>query len=471
MKNKLLSLFSFLILSMMVGAFSITTSVFATNEYGIIYSGGDDWGEYMESGVKKTNVQEDPSLISELSPLLTGNGDFKLTWSNSSVWNRGYFKRKDNACVEVGYIKADSSLAGDSVYYVMNQGGYSVKTIIKKITVESEAGEKPYAMMVRSDGGVIRFVNHDLYSDATCENLAEDVAPAGFDDGKGYFVELDVKIYNKNDFSKTISTDQLYLEVRDIDEGESMQIRNKVNGVSVLSKDNMFSKNIANLQPTPDNIERDGNLDLRNKYVTVAENGNYNYIYSEYTDAGESFNFDPKLGGNVYIHLDEDVQEEGMNMVLGFVKGSVSTSMYFYVKEYTVKYVSDDGGEITGITDENVLSGNNPSGSIQKPLENYEFVYWVADSDVILDDGTVIEKGKEMTIEQIKKVKVNKDIVFKAIHKTIKSEISVPDTGIMTKNEDNNSFVFGIAIPMGVLVATIISCAINRRRHIVSFKK
>ncbi|MBR2998335.1 hypothetical protein IKF34_00950 [Candidatus Saccharibacteria bacterium] len=91
--------------------------------------------------------------------------------------------------------------------------------------------------------------------------------------------------------------------------------------------------------------------------------------------------------------------------------------------DYVVNYISDEFGEITGKKNESVAPSGQPTGSIQKPNENYRFVYWVADRDVTLKNGETIKKGAPISDSQIKNVVVNSEITFKAIHEKIEYKV------------------------------------------------
>ncbi len=467
------NIFIYLILFAFFGVFFRTQNTFAANEFGIEYSGGVDLGEYVESGVTKTNVQANPDLINSLTPLITGGNGFKLTFSNSSKWEKGYFKKDNGSCTRIGYIKSNA-LNGSSndVYYTMTQGGYLAKSIVKKIVIDGlvNTDDDPYAVMVRTDGGVVRFALNDVYSDSTCETLVPGIKPAMISDNLKFFVELELKLYAKNDTSKIATSDQLYFVIGDIDSAQSCQIRNRANGVDVLSKENMFAKDLINLQPTAENIETQGNLDLRNKYVT-ANNSGYNYIYSQYGADGSTFNINPKIGGNIYARIDESIQKEGLDLVFGFARGGASTNVQYYAKQYRVVYESDDFGKIIGITDENLMSGDNPSGSRQEADDGYHFVYWIADQDVTLDDGTVIKKGEKLTDEQILRVVVHQNITFKAIHEQDEEEVLVPNTGNMTSEMGGGTFVLGLTIPVVLMLTFLIYHVMERRKSAIDFRK
>lgn len=118
------------------------------------------------------------------------------------------------------------------------------------------------------------------------------------------------------------------------------------------------------------------------------------------------------------------------------VNQDITFTIYFE-RQYKVTYVSDKNGDITGITAENVISGENPSGTEQEPKEGYVDQKWVADVDVTLEDGTTIKAGEPITAAQIKQVVVDKDIEFKVYHVTEEAAApATPNTGATTKGAD-----------------------------------
>ena len=184
---------------------------------------------------------------------------------------------------------------------------------------------------------------------------------------------------------------------------------------------------------------------MKNKY-----NASSNYIYSQYNKDGDGKGFDIGSGADVFVGMKSETLENGLDLVFGFV-GKAGSGVEYYAKQFAVKYVSDKNGIITGIVDENIISGRNPSGSTSKPKENFEFAYWEADVDVTLVDGTVIKAGSKLSPDQVKKVVVNRDITFTAIHEDVpeNNNTKVPDTGDFTSNESLAPVmlsVFGIVL-------------------------
>lgn len=88
----------------------------------------------------------------------------------------------------------------------------------------------------------------------------------------------------------------------------------------------------------------------------------------------------------------------------------------FEKKDYTVTYTSDEGGNITGKTEEYRDPNENPSGTTQEDKDMYRLSHYISDVPVTLKDGTSIPAGSPITPDQIPNVVVNQDIEFTAIH-------------------------------------------------------
>ncbi len=87
------------------------------------------------------------------------------------------------------------------------------------------------------------------------------------------------------------------------------------------------------------------------------------------------------------------------------------------LKEVEVLYKTDGNGEISGIPSEKQLYGRNPSGSEEIPNQGYVFSGWMADSDVVLTDGSTIKSGTLMRSTDVKNVVLTQDrITFTAIN-------------------------------------------------------
>ena len=96
-------------------------------------------------------------------------------------------------------------------------------------------------------------------------------------------------------------------------------------------------------------------------------------------------------------------------------------------KKLNVRYESDEGGTITGIEEESVEDGGNPSGSESEPSDGYEFEAWTIDHDVTTTDDQKIEAGSPIDEDTVKKVIVTEYLVITAHH------IPVPELAIDKK--------------------------------------
>ena len=108
----------------------------------------------------------------------------------------------------------------------------------------------------------------------------------------------------------------------------------------------------------------------------------------------------------------------------------------YKIKTYQITYTSDEYGTITGIKEEVKKYRESPSGTTCEIKPEYKLLKWTANWDVTLVDGTLVKKGDSLTLEQIKNIVIDNDIVFKAIHYITKYKI--------TYIRDDNSTITGI---------------------------
>ena len=104
---------------------------------------------------------------------------------------------------------------------------------------------------------------------------------------------------------------------------------------------------------------------------------------------------------------------------------------------YKVIYKNDSYGSITGIIEEKVKYKNSPSGTTYKSLESYKKLKWVVNKDVRLTDGTVILKNAPITMEQIKNISVESDLIITLYH-------YLDDKYVVSYQDGNNGTVVGI---------------------------
>ncbi len=381
--------------------FAHANNAFAENEYGIEYTGGEP--------LSASNVTVDPSLA-DLTPLY-GTSASDVTFSNSDKWESGYLKIGSSQCRPYHFVRVwDSNriTETDDVHFVLSDSLYDVKIQINKIILNTTAdlSEDGDAYVVGLSNGRILSVGYDsIYSDAECTTEYG----AGFErvrlsQDERIFVQTNVKLY-KRDTNELFTSDKLYFGVVDIDAAQSYKI---------LNSEAMFTD--TSMYAVSEDAFTGGN-GLDNMFVASG-----NYIYSEGHFQNSSIN-------TIFVKVPVSVQSEGLDIVFGFADPAGSEILY-YAKQHNIQYESDENGTITGTTTEDIISGNLASGSTEESEEGFVFEHWVADVDVVLDDGTEIEAGDPINSDQLSHIVVTEDIVLTAIHK--KDVPEAPNTGVMT---------------------------------------
>ena len=395
--------------------------VFAANTYGINYSGGDQ--------LSINNVIVDPTL-SSLKAMYSSSMTFSV--SNSNLWKPAYYDASGQCSKAYLLLFWDDNLISpsDDVFYMLSGDRYDMKVQFKKITTENSVATQanPYAVLASASGGV-SIANPSLtFSDSECTVPYESLTPLRRSNEETVFIEFNAKLLRHGTNNAFIS-EGMFFGITDVDAAQSYQLRNRIAGTnkSLLSPGNIYV--------VSENKLDDGDPDLDNMLVQ-ADPAGYNYIYSQYNDSHAiAMSNDNRL----YIGLDTNVQEHGIDAVFGFV-GSAGSSIRFYVNQATIRYRSDINGTISGIKNETIVHGEKPSGSESAPNTHFEFKYWVADVDATLDDNSVITAGQPMTSEDITHVIVNQDVTFTAIHEAVEYHITYGSDlhGIITGTEEES---------------------------------
>ena len=394
-------------------------NVFAVgSNYGIVYSGGQDLGE--------SNVTINSGLIEKLTPLIKkGESAITSTPNQSSKWQRAYISgNRVDTCYNYYYFTVSEDhpiTASDGLGFTVTSDQYKADVTITAVNAENLDGATTAVGIVPEHSFV--YGGWEV-KEAGCETPREGLTKisAQNSDNK-IFVDMNIKLYRKGE-NTVLKSNQLYFGITDIDVAQSFKILNSGNE---LSKNNMFAKNAADLQPDP------AESTLKNKYVADG-----NYIYSEYEKGGNPYTINSPELSNIYVKLNESTQQEGLNVVFGFASAAGS-GLEYYAEQYVVTYDSDDYGRITGIANEDVIAGEKPSGTTQQPNEGYADKRWTADVDVTLTNGTVIRHGETLTAAQIKQVVVNQNITFMVYHErqykvTYVSDENGEITGIENEN-------------------------------------
>ena len=409
-------------------------SAFADDtNYGIVYEGGVD----LQGAVVRD------ATLEGLSPLINASQN-ELQVKTSGDWNTGWTRSViggTQSCINVKYLKITAvedhiiPFDSNSVPYIdeiqINSSGKTVVNgkYIERISFEEVKldnmstllGGKSVAVITQPRSAGIML--GPIYTDGTCTTLENGIYdPTGLPDttekGK-VFIKTKIQLFENNNgaVGRSFSSDKLYFGFADIDWAQSYKI---LSPDSAFNK-GMFSPDPSALQPTDSTSP--------NKYKSAGD-----YIYSEYPPLANVDNTEARI----FVKVDPKDQREGLEMVFGF-GANAGTPTMFYGKIYKVTYKSDPYGEITGITKEEVLSGENPSGTTENASTHYETDYWVADKDVTLENGDTIAKGTYITADQIEKVVVkDSDIEFTVYHKTYTIEYKSDEHGKITGTEEEN---------------------------------
>ncbi|MBR2544179.1 hypothetical protein IKF04_02670 [Candidatus Saccharibacteria bacterium] len=425
-KTKLMSLGLAVVGSM---ALAGGQNVFADNSYNIVYEGGEDLSRVVKDGASLSDLQPLIHASQDELRVKVSGKDWKTDGWTTSVING------NQQCIGVDYLKVTGNAEFSNTYIdeiqinssgstVLN-GKYIERVGIERVELDNMPALEGKSVAVIAQPRSAGIMLGPIYTDGTCTTKRSDIFdPTGLEDtpGKGkVFIETKIQLYEnkdgKVDTDRVFSSDKLYFGFTDIDRAQSFRILNEN---SVLTGDNMFSPDLNNLQPDSDKYSS------LNKFKLIG-----NYIYSEYPP----FNIDGN--SRIFVKIDPQDQRTGLRVVFGF-GANAGTPTMFYGKAYKVTYKSDPYGAITGIKNEDVLSGENPSGTTEDASEHYETEYWIADKKVKLKDGTEIEQGKYLTTEQIKNVVVDQDIEFTVYHKTFVIEYKSDEYGKITGTEEEN---------------------------------
>ncbi len=435
------------LVSIMLISAGLSANVFATENYGITYTGGEPLGE--------SNVTIDPDLVDGLTPILANVIHEDNQYSNSAKWEDGYYLNANGLCRAVKFFRVTDTTTitpNDNLKVSVSNDQYIMDISYEEASVENYVNDGKAFAVTMTGNWIVGMAR--IYTDAECQNQSEDIKTNGPAQGSRLFVKTKITLYKKGQDS-AFTSDKLYFGTMDIDAAQSFKILNPNN---LMAKSNMFARSATDLQD-----KRDGAV-LKNMFAG-------DYIYSEYDVNGSPYTTVASDNeSNIYVKIDQEVQRSGLEMVFGYGREAAAQATY-YAQQYTVQYQSDARGEITGIVSEEVISGENPSTSTESPKDGYELEHWIADKDVTLTDGTIIKAGEPLTNDQIKFVVVTEDLVFTAIHKTKPAtEPAVPDTGASTKNIEPATVVSASVI--GTLLCALIVRTLPRiTRRKVKFDK
>ena len=427
-----------------------SANVFATNPYGIEYTGGEILGA--------ENVQINANLVENLTPLIKTGEDTEVVAFDSDRIEEGYLLAGSggNRCQAVKYVTVSNETPAtmdDEIGFQLTQGQALLTVIIKNIVLESVSNEKVYAVGIGEDENNL-YVGYRIYEDSSCETVNSDINYLGQNSSERIFVDMLLDVVENSNVNPRVKSartiDNLYFALTDIDRAQSYKILNEGNE---LTKSRMYALSAEGLQSQRGN-------DLRNMYV---EDGNY--IYSEYNSDGSGLSSLNLLDtANIYTKIGSKAQEDGLNVVLGFVTHAYN-GFEFYTSpdsdEFAqITYDSDEYGTITGEESEDIEVGESPNGSSSKANTGYVFAYWVADVDVELKDGTTIAAGDPITDDQVKDIVVTENISLTAVHTLAEPSDDdddddtpvVPNTGASTGS--TNATIVTVSV-IGILLGAL----------------
>ncbi|MBR2998348.1 hypothetical protein IKF34_01015 [Candidatus Saccharibacteria bacterium] len=373
--------------------------VFADNApYGMEYSGGEL--------LSKSNVIENKELIDRLVPLTDSQKDSKIGFPGGE-WLDGWISPSGD-CRPAKYFKITGDMDNLNYSYEMKKGKYIMRVYFEEVVMKSTPpmGGKFTAVAIPTDkskGSL--FGGYAIYSDSECKNRLGGGPPwkslyleTGENESNNIdrrlFVKIMVKLFDEKG-NPIVLNDDLWFSLNDLDHEQSAMVVNE----SLEGK--MYAWDISGLQPP----NADNNYG--NKFVA-----DKSFVYA----MGNFSRDENKDRANIFFRVSTKTQEEGLSVVFGFKRGS-AVSVQFFVEQFDVTYRSSAPGAKIKIDgkdgeSEKVIKGYSPSGATSTPMA----AYWVANKDVILNNGKKVARGYSMTMEQIKAVKVNEDLEFTAFY-------------------------------------------------------
>ena len=480
----------------LLGTAMFPTSVFAADDYGIVYKGGKPFAE--NNGTININSQ----LVEGLSTLVLGGAGEVTVGEN---WSEGWHNRhgNDTECYAIKYFTINDAATKHS--FSIKNNNYQIDVDVTNVSVVDPPA-KPIAVGIDTGNGFLYGSNVIYETKEKCQGKKSEDRITGTISRESatnrQFIETNIKLKKVGADSPYLAGDNnLYFGLTDVDVSQSYKVLNSGNE---LSQSNMFAKDAKLLQQDfyytkegseivpkenpgtlPTNCEANGptaTTPVAGKFLNCFKDG---YIYSEYNTSSNTAALNADLlGSDVFVALKDQTQREGLKLVFGFA-GPAGSGIEYYAKQYTVTYTSDENGVIPEGARllENLVAGDVASGSEDEPKEGYEFSHWIADTDVTLTDGKTIKAGDPITPEEVKKVVVDKDITFTAINEEEGGGepedddnddeeggvIAVPDTGTSTKNL---SAVLIPASAITILLSALFIRFLPRLMHKkVSFKK
>lgn len=361
-------------------------------------------------------ISERPEKVATLAPIATRQMSCTSTASLSSL--------------TAGYVYNGG--AGYDGYYLLLQPGFyiyegSQPTMIYhfdryEITVVLHASvnyaAESVACFFQNDYPEID-VGNNVYTDSSMSELV-----MGGDAFKpdNQFVGIGLSVNVKDNVTgQRINYKNVYQQLLDIDYRQCFRRLGNPYEVSNSSASNSF---IESAELFNEDQHQSG---LYNQFVTASIEGTNTRagdVYSPYLTE-EPYCIDSPNPGQANLYsLTSGLQNGVESLVFGF-RGPAGSSIEYYTDSIPVHFRAASGGHVTAVSDfettkngivtEPVYPEVSPVyGAEAVPSENYEFVSWTVDQACTLQDGTAFEAGAVMTMEQIKQVKVVRELTFTA---------------------------------------------------------
>ncbi len=228
-------------------------------------------------------------------------------------------------------------------------------------------------------------------------------------------------------------------------------ITNQEITTAILNSDTIFTANIEKLVYTV-NYTSDSHgriTGVSNERVDYNNNPTGTTISS---DNGYEFyrwqiNNNVELNNGTSVSTGSYITTEQLRMIK--ITESITVKAINNKINYTIKYISNNLGSITGSTEETVAYYEHPSGATIEAAEGYMFDYWIANKDIIVvnDPNTIIEgeqneiievetiiirAGEPISEEQLANIVVEDSVTFTANYKELSYKITL-DNGNATK--------------------------------------
>lgn len=135
-------------------------------------------------------------------------------------------------------------------------------------------------------------------------------------------------------------------------------------------------------------------------------------IVSGYKHLKWATDVDVMLRNGKKIYAGAEITEDEIKQII--VKSNITITAYHYQNKYAIAYNAGQNGKVSGITNEEVAENSSPLGTKVTPNTGYEFSHWIANTNLTLTNGTIIQTGQPVSVDNLKQVVVTTTITFTA---------------------------------------------------------